>query len=98
MQEDYSTKKLNKDKVKVAIENDPKHYPPVGRWKTQFPVVDLEKCIGCGQCFKYCPDGAILMKEIKEKKKAIVDMRWCKGCGVCAKICPVGAIKMVSKN
>ena len=73
------------------------------------PVVDTEKCIGCGKCNKVCPMDAITVSknEIKinpdldlteenkiTKKCAGVNKAVCLGCGVCVKNCPVGAIKL----
>lgn len=73
------------------------------------PVVDTEKCIGCGKCNKVCPMDAITVSEneikinpdldLTEKNKitkkcAGVNKAVCLGCGVCVKNCPVGAIKL----
>ncbi len=56
-------------------------------WRSIRPVIQSEKCIGCMQCYLYCPDGVI-----SEKLK--IDYDFCKGCGICEKICKVGAIQM----
>lgn len=66
-----------------------------GNWRSQKPIVDYSKCIGCQRCAKLCPDSCIIMKKIKNNPKAIIDYNYCKGCGLCAKECPVKAIKMV---
>ncbi|MDO5517963.1 MAG: 4Fe-4S binding protein, partial [Clostridium sp.] len=68
------------------------------------PVVDMDKCIGCGKCSKVCPMDAISVKDqeiiikdnihINTKKHAEVNKDLCLGCGVCVKNCPVGAIKL----
>ena len=52
------------------------------------PLVDPEKCVGCGTCAKYCahegpqPDGKVMK------------INWvnCMGCGRCVDVCPVKAI------
>ena len=59
-------------------------------WRSVTPKIDAEKCIGCSQCYLYCPDGVIRI----EDKKAVIDYDFCKGCGICSKICKVGAIEM----
>lgn len=59
-------------------------------WRNIRPVINCDKCIGCLQCYMYCPDGVIR----KEDGKVAVDYDFCKGCGVCAKVCKLGAITM----
>ncbi|MBS3817435.1 MAG: 2-oxoacid:acceptor oxidoreductase family protein [Candidatus Thermoplasmatota archaeon] len=61
-----------------------------GSWRTMRPIVDLDTCINCGECWKYCPDVAIFV----EDEGAVVDLDFCKGCGICAERCPVDAIDM----
>ena len=58
-----------------------------GSWRTFKPVVDTEKCINCGLCYVYCPDGCVTEEHIP-------DYDYCKGCGICAEECPVKAITM----
>ena len=62
-----------------------------GEWRTQTPVLDLEKCKQCLLCVPYCPDSSIPVKNGKRKE---FDLLHCKGCGVCVKACPFGAITM----
>jgi len=52
------------------------------------PKVDLEKCVGCGECAKACPFGAIEVRD----GKAVVNAAMCQGCRVCISACPTGAI------
>ncbi len=59
-----------------------------GSWRTFRPIVDREKCRGCGICEKFCPDGAINVVN----GKAVVDYDYCKGCLICVKECPFNAI------
>jgi predicted molibdopterin-dependent oxidoreductase YjgC len=59
----------------------------------QYPVVDEDKCLGCGGCMENCPLGAL---ELDDKggydKKAKVYTQNCTACHSCEPICPVQAI------
>ena len=64
------------------------------------PVIDKDKCVGCGKCAKVCPIFAMKMEENEigesgqKKKYAVLDPEICLGCGVCARNCPTGAIQL----
>ena len=51
-------------------------------------VLDHTKCVGCGNCVRACPYGAVLWDE--ESNKPIV----CVHCGYCTQYCPYGVIKL----
>ena len=63
-------------------------------WRNIRPVIDKNKCVGCLQCYLYCPDGVIY----KQDGKVAVDYDFCKGCGICKKICKPGAIAMEAEK
>lgn len=63
-------------------------------WRNIRPVIDNTKCVGCLNCYLYCPDGVIF----REGSKVNIDYDFCKGCGICAKICKPGAIKMEAEK
>jgi hypothetical protein len=52
------------------------------------PVVDVEKCTGCGKCVEACPWDAIHVVN----QKAEIDREKCAGEMSCASACPEGAI------
>ena len=85
----------------------PRGYPAegvagkTGSRRTMKPIVDYQKCIGCGQCIIHCPEGVIdfeiRYKELPNGRKLKqripkIDYDYCKGCLVCADVCPVKAI------
>lgn len=53
------------------------------------PVVDRDKCIGCGECVKVCPSHLL---ELREKKAEVVYGEACFACGHCWAVCPEEAI------
>jgi len=62
-----------------------------GDWRSERPVRANERCIKCGICYIYCPEGCV-----KETEDGFfeADLYYCKGCGICAHECPRGVITM----
>lgn len=70
------------------------------------PIVDLQKCTGCGKCevscpkkvIKMMPDKALVEVDCNSRDKGAVARKLCSaaciGCGICGKSCPHGAIKI----
>jgi dihydroorotate dehydrogenase subfamily 1 len=54
------------------------------------PVVDNDRCIGCGKCLK--PGHCFAISLVDEK--AVVDEEKCYGCGICVAVCPVNALSL----
>ncbi len=52
-------------------------------------VIDRERCVGCGQCYLTCRDGAAQAISLGDDRKAVVDEEACFGCLMCKHICPV---------
>ncbi len=63
-----------------------------GSWRTFKPRV-TDKCIACGICTQFCPEGCIKISKVKGKKKAVIDYDYCKGCLICVGQCPSKAIE-----
>ena len=78
--------------------------PETGR-----PMVNDDKCVGCGACVKACPRGVIELRNKGLKNRRVYVMcvnkekgamarktcdNACIGCGKCEKTCPFGAIKV----
>jgi uncharacterized protein len=53
------------------------------------PNIDTEKCVGCGECYRHCPEFAINMKDLKSH----IDKDKCVGCAECLAVCRFGAVQ-----
>ncbi len=56
---------------------------------------DLEKCVGCGQCFIVCHDAAgQALSWDQENRRPVLDENKCLSCMICSFVCPIdGLIK-----
>jgi pyruvate formate lyase activating enzyme len=54
----------------------------------------LSRCIGCGECFKRCPNGCHEMVD----GKRVFHREKCTGCGRCAETCYAEALVLVGKS
>jgi pyruvate ferredoxin oxidoreductase delta subunit len=66
-----------------------------GDWKSAHPVWNNQKCIKCGICYLFCPEGCIRQKEDSYFE---ANLYYCKGCGICARECWTEAINMVEEE
>ena len=56
----------------------------------EVPVINQEKCTGCGLCVSVCTCGAlVLVNNVVTIIKTEVECDWCT---VCEAVCPTGAI------
>lgn len=62
---------------------------PTGNWRTERPVIELEKCKRCFLCYLYCPEAAM---RLDPDNFPHVDYEHCKGCMICYEECPTDAI------
>lgn len=66
-----------------------------GEWRSQKPVYDFSRCIKCGVCQIFCPEGCI---QPNAEGYFVADMFYCKGCGICWRECPAMAITMMEEE
>lgn len=60
---------------------------------TLHPIIDYNKCLGCGTCVSACPEGDVL--GIINDKAFLVNPSHCIGHGACKAACPQDAITLV---
>ncbi|MCK5147252.1 4Fe-4S dicluster domain-containing protein [bacterium] len=66
------------------------------------PIVNDDKCTGCGKCITVCPVEAMTMVTANDphatnRKKAKLDVDLCLGCAVCVRVCPAGSLSLKSR-
>ena len=66
-----------------------------GDWRSESPVYNHEKCVKCGLCYIFCPEGCI---EQNADGYFEANLFYCKGCGICAKECWTQVITMVEEE
>ena len=58
---------------------------------------DLDRCIGCGQCYIVCQDaGGQCIEWDNAKRKPIQDEKRCLSCMICSFICPIDTPPMIT--
>ena len=68
---------------RLSSPNAQNNIQPVGP-----PIVDFNKCNGCGECVNQCPSGAISIID----NIAVIDLSGCRNCRTCQNVCPEKAI------
>ena len=62
--------------------------------RKQQKMFTRSKCIGCGECVKVCPQGALS----PGGEGIVSDPHLCNLCGRCAEVCPTRAIEMSGRT
>ena len=55
-----------------------------------YPVLDRDKCVGCGKCHDFCLFGVYTMENGAVKVSQPLNCK--NNCPACARVCPVGAV------
>ena len=66
-----------------------------GDWRSQRPTYNFKRCIKCGICYIFCPEGCIGQNA---EGYFETNLFYCKGCGICACECPTEVITMVEEE
>ncbi len=66
-----------------------------GDWRSQVTTYNFNRCIKCGMCQLFCPEGCI---EQNVDGYFEANLFWCKGCGICARECPTAVITMIEEE
>ena len=87
-----STAKFSQKMIECSLidKGAAKPFKPGDR-RNALPQWDKDRCIRCGVCYMYCPDGAVYREETGFFD---VDKDKCKGCGICHRECWFGVINM----
>ncbi len=66
-----------------------------GGWRSERPTYDFNRCIKCGICGIFCPEGCV---EQNADGYFEANLFYCKGCGICARECWTQTITMVEEG
>lgn len=58
------------------------------------PVLDPDRCTGCGACANACPSRTILVTDESEYREIHYDLTRCIFCGRCEEVCPEDAVRL----
>jgi len=59
-----------------------------------FPRYDTEKCVGCGACYRNCPEQVIELKDVNGTRFINHFYFNCRTCNKCAEVCPKDAVEV----
>lgn len=58
-----------------------------------YPTVDIERCIGCKNCFNFCKNNVFDWDEENNIPKVVNPYNCVLGCAACANICEEAALR-----
>ncbi len=63
--------------------------------KREIIKIHHDKCNGCGECLKGCPEGAL---QVIDGKARLINEAFCDGLGACIGDCPKDAIQIIERE
>lgn len=67
----------------------------LSRWFTRIKITSNEKCIGCGECTRYCQMGIPVQKFAQMREDMSNHNSACIQCGICVEVCPMDVLDVV---
>ena len=68
----------------------------LAKWFTRIKIVADEKCIGCGECTRYCQMGIPVQKFAQLREDMSNHNSACIQCGICVEVCPMECLSVVT--
>ncbi len=62
------------------------------------PIIDPDRCIGCGECLNTCPNNVFVLNEAENKMEVANPQNCVVLCDKCAGFCPQEAITFPDKE
>jgi Pyruvate/2-oxoacid:ferredoxin oxidoreductase delta subunit len=90
------------DKHKIVLDHfakSPRTEAGTETWTPDAAVREAQRCLSCGacidcdNCWKYCPDQAVI-KPLEKGQPYRFKLEFCQGCDKCAEQCPTNYIEM----
>lgn len=69
-----------------------------GPLATLGPRVANGSCTFCGDCVRFCPVGALRLRDAEGEARLALDPSRCVGCSLCATLCRFGAVDIVERS
>lgn len=66
----------------------------LSKWFGKLKIVANEKCIGCGECTRYCQMGIPVQKFAQMREDLANHNSACIQCGICIEVCPMEVLSL----